>query len=142
MGRSTYQNVQAFRDIIKLPDGGTYNVMNRIGGSHGEDEIRQGYAVQGWPIMEPHTTKVMAQVDRVKQLMEKNRIFIFDDMHGLLDEINSCLWELDDMGQPTRKRIKDEKKYHLLASLRYLCTAFAPEREIQPENKKIPVKVY
>lgn len=122
-GKSTYQNVQAFKELSE-----DYNVMQRVGGSHQEEEIRQGYATQGWPISEPYITKVGVQIDRVKQLMEKNKIFIFSDMYWLLEQINNCMWKLDDMGQPTNE-IKDEKRYHILACLRYLCSIFRPETE-------------
>lgn len=123
VGKSTYQNVQSFKEIA-----GERSIRSRVGGSHQEEEIRQGYASQGWPIAEPYIPKVMPQIDRVKQIMEKNKLFIFNDMYKLLDQINSCMWKLDDMGQPTND-IKDEKKYHLLACLRYVCSIFRPERE-------------
>jgi len=102
-GRSTFQNVQAFQEITK---GRT--ILAKVGGSHQEDEIRQGYATQGWPIAEPFITSVKAQIDRVKGLMEKNKLFIFSDMYGIMAQINSCMWKLDDMGKPTNE-IKDEK---------------------------------
>jgi hypothetical protein len=132
-GRSTYQNVQEFQRIIVIPGNDPespvsprYNVLQRVGGSHQEAEIRQGYTAQGWPIVEPYITRVNAQVDRVKGLMEKNKIFIFDDLYKTLEQVNSCMWVLDEMGKPTNE-IKDEKKFHLLACLRYMCSVFAPE---------------
>lgn len=135
VGKSTFQNVQEFKRINVLPGydkddekSPKYSIRTRVGGSHQEEELRQGYASQGWPITEPFVLRVGAQVDRAKQLMEKNKIFIFNDMYKLLAHINSCMWVLDDMGQPTNE-IKDEKKYHLLACLRYVCSIFKPERE-------------
>ncbi|KKL05019.1 hypothetical protein LCGC14_2610230, partial [marine sediment metagenome] len=134
VGKSTYQNVQAFKEIA-----GEKSIRSRVGGSHQEEEIRQGYGAQGWPITEPFILKVNSQIDRVKQLMEKNKIFIFDDMYRLLEQINSCMWKLDDMGKPTNA-IKDEKKYHLLACLRYVCSIFRPERE-EVEKKNVVLQV-
>ncbi len=134
VGKSTYQNIQEFKALATLPGHAgeenppIYNILNRVGGSHQEDEIRQGYTSQGWPIAEPHILPVKAQLDRAKQLMEKNKIFVFSDMYGLLRQFNSCMWKLDDMGQPTNE-IENEKKYHLLACLRYVCSIFKPERE-------------
>ena len=121
IGKSTYQNVESFKEISK-----GYNIVNRVGGSHQEDEIRQGYTAHGWPIAEPYITSVKAQIDRAKGLIERNKIFIFSDMLGLLEQVYSCMWKLDDQGQPTNE-VKDEKKYHLLACLRYVCSIFAPE---------------
>lgn len=134
LGKSTFQNVQAFKEIA-----GERTIRSRVGGSHQEDEIRQGYSSQGWPIVEPFVLKVSAQIDRVKQLMEKNKIFIFSDMYRLLEQINSCMWKLDDMGKPTNE-IKDEKKYHLLACLRYVCSIFKPERE-EVDTKNVILQV-
>ena len=69
---------------------------------------------------------VKAQIDRVKGKMEKNKIYIFSDLYQTLMQINTCMWKLDDMGKPTNE-VKDEKKFHLLACLRYLMTLFNPE---------------
>jgi len=133
-GKSTYQNVQAFKEL-----SAGFNVMNRVGGSHQEEEIRQGYGTQGWPIAEPYITKVPVQIDRVKQLMEKNKVFIFSDMYRLLEHINTCMWKLDDNGKPTNE-IRDEKKYHVLACLRYVCSIFNPETENQHKSGPMVVQ--
>ncbi len=121
VGKSTFQNVEAFKELTE-----GYTVLSRVGGSHQEDEIRQGYTVQGWTITEPFINSVKAQIDRVKGKMEKNKIFIFSDLHQVLGQINTCMWKLDEMGKPTNE-MKDEKRFHLLACLRYLCTLFNPE---------------
>lgn len=134
VGKSTYENVQAFKELAE-----ERHVMNRVGGSHQEEEIRQGYATQGWPIAEPYITKVPVQIDRVKQLMEKNKVFIFSDMHQLLGEINTCLWKVDEYGKPTGV-IKDEKRFHLLSCLRYICSIFNPEVNRLKESNIIPVE--
>ncbi len=121
VGKSPFLNVQAFQEITK-----GYTVVGRVGGSHQEQDSRVAYTTQGWPIAEPFINSVTAQIDRVKGKMEKNKIYIFSDLYQLTGEINSCLWKLDEMGKPTNE-IKDEKRYHLLACLRYLCTLFTPE---------------
>jgi len=135
-GKSTFENVQEFKKMSVLPGfdvlddvSPKYNIMQRVGGNlTSEDEIRQGYGAQGWPITAPYITRVNAQVDRVKQLMEKNKVFIFDDMVRLNEQINTCLWKLDAFGKPTNE-IKDEKRYHLLACARYVFSIFQPEVE-------------
>jgi hypothetical protein len=142
-GRSTFQNVQEFKQLITLPGHAgeenppLYNVLQRVGGNRtSEDEIRQGYSAQGWPITQPYISAVGAQIDRVKQWMEKNKIFVFEDMYGLLEQLNTCLWRLDEYGKPTNI-IKDEARYHLLACLRYLFSLFPTETLNKTESSSI-----
>jgi len=147
-GKSTYQNVQGFKKLAALPgesgkeEPKLYSILQRVGGNQTtEDEIRQGYASQGWPITAPYITRVNAQVDRVKGIMEKNKLFVFSDMYRLLEQINTCMWKLDEFGKRTNE-IKDEKRYHLLACLRYLCSIFTPETDRSKNKDKTPVWSY
>jgi hypothetical protein len=119
-----YSTVDHMTEFKRITEG--YNVIQRVGGSHQEDEIRQGYAAHGWPIQEPKISKVNAQVDKVVGMMELNKVFIFNDLYSRLDEIYNCLWELDADGRPMDK-IKDEQKFHLCACARYLYSNFTPE---------------
>ncbi len=120
-GKSTFEHTEAFK---KITEG--YNVIWRSGGSHQEDEIRQGYSSHGWPITEPKINKVNAQVDRVIGTMERNKIFIFKSLYNRIEEMMNCLWEPDNEGRPTDK-IRDEVRYHLCACARYLYSNFVPE---------------
>lgn len=120
-GRSTAEHAEAFKEITK----GT-SVIRRAGGSHQEDEIRQGYTAHGWPILEPKLRAVNAQIDKVIGLMELNKVFIFKDLQGYLEELMNCLWTPDSEGRPTDK-IKDEQKFHLCAAARYILSDFTPE---------------
>jgi len=120
-GLSTNDHVQAFKEITQ-----SRNVIWRAGGSHQEDEIRQGYTSHGWPIMEPRITRVGAQLDRVFGLMQLNKIFVFKSLKRRIEELNNCLWKPDKEGRPSNE-IKDEAKYHLCACARYLYCNFLPE---------------
>ncbi len=120
-GHGTAEHAQVFKEITK-----DYNVIWRTGGSHQEEEIRQGYTAHGWPIGEPKIRLVKAQVDKVIGMMELNKIFIFKSLVNRRDEIMNCLWEPSPEGRPTDK-IKDEAKYHLSACARYLYCGFVPE---------------
>ena len=120
-GRSTAQHVEEFK---RITEGAT--VLKRAGGSHQEDEIRQGYSAHGWPIQEPKIHKVLPQVDRVIGLMELNKYFIFNDLHRYLEEIMNCLWKMDSQGIITND-ILNEQNYHLCACARYILSDFTPE---------------
>ena len=71
-GRSTHEHVEAFKEITE-----GYNVVASWGGSHQEDEIRQGYTAEGWHIQESKINKVSAQLDKVIGAMELNKIYIY-----------------------------------------------------------------
>ncbi len=120
-GKSTFEHTEEFKRITK-----GYNVIWRTGGSHQEDEIRQGYGAHGWQISEPKTKGVSAQVDRVIGMFERNKVFVFKSLTNRLEELMNCLWIPDDTGKPTDK-IKDEVRYHLSACARYLYSNFTPE---------------
>ena len=132
-GYSTAQHVEEFKRLTT-----NCSVIKRVGGSHQEDEIRQGYTAHGWPILEPKFRAVNVQVDKVIGLMELNKLFIFKGLYNYLEELMNCLWLLDAEGKPTDK-IKDEARYHLCACARYILSDFTPESAIQ---KKKPITVY
>jgi len=121
-GRSTAQHVEEFKAIV-----GTSNVIKRVGGNQTtEDEIRQGYTAHGWFITAPKHKEVKVQIDKVLGLMALNKLYVFSDMRNYLEELNNCLWVLDEQNKPTDK-IKDESKYHLCACARYILSDFTPE---------------
>lgn len=129
-GFSTAQNVEVFKEITK-----GYEVISRAGGSHQEDEIRQGYSSHGWPITASKIEKVKTQIDRVIGLMELNKIFIFEDCFNLLEEIYNCLWKRDKEGRTTND-IDNEQRYHLSACMRYKFSDFMPETVYSGEEPK------
>lgn len=133
-GFSTAQHVEKFKEITK----GT-TVLKRAGGSHQEDEIRQGYTAHGWPIQEPKILRVMAQIDKVIGLMELNKYFVFNDLHHYLEEMMNCLWERDNQGVITDK-IQNEQRYHLCACARGIMSDFTPETAVR--TNKMVVKSY
>lgn len=131
-GRSTAQHVEEFK---KITAGRT--VIKRAGGSHQEDEIRQGYAAHGWPIQEPKINSVPGQIDRVYALHKLNKLFVFDELSNYLDEKMTFSYELDDKYQPTDK-FENETEMHLLAAERYILSDFTPETVVK--QPKITIK--
>lgn len=131
-GYSTSQHVAEFKRITQ----GT-NIIKRAGGSHQEDEIRQGYTAHGWPIQEPKIHRVLPQVDKVIGLMELSKFFIFNDLYRYLEEIMNCLWKRDSQGVITNE-IEHEERYHLCACARYILSDFTPETVVA-SNRPITV---
>ncbi len=122
-GKSTALNVQAFQDVTK---GRT--VGSSAGGSHQEEEIRQGYGKHGCLIQEPSITGLRYQIDRVTALMELNKWYVFEDNVFYLAELATCAWKYDKEGNKTND-IDGEARYHLCACARYglSLSDFVPE---------------
>ena len=120
-GKSIHEHVKEFE---KITEG--YNVIRRVGGSHNEEEIRQGYSAHGWHILEPKNNKVEFQILQVQGFHKLNKIEVFSDMTHYLDEKRAFSRELDAENQTTEK-IADEAKFHLMACERYLISDFTPE---------------
>lgn len=90
-------------------------------GAKSEKYWREDFSRAGCSgVVGPDVDDVEVGIDRVIQLLKQFRIYFFDDLSGLLDEMVRYSRELDDEGQPTAK-IKDKAKFHRLDALRYLC---------------------
>jgi len=134
-GYGIYDHVQQFKRITE-----GHNVVMRVGGSHQEDEIRQGYTMQGWPITEPkYSGDKKYQIQKVQALHRLNKVFIFNDLKEYLREKLSFAYDKGIDGQLAEK-IQDEAKFHLMAAERYILSDFAPETV--PEQGKTPVWKY
>ncbi len=130
-GKSTAQHVDSFREITE-----GYHVVERRGGSHQEEEIRQGYAAHGWPITEPRVKYVEAQIDRVYALHKLNKILVFNDLYNYLDEKQSYSRKLDEDNRPTDE-IEGKASYHLMDAERYILSDFSPETETYGDSTPI-----
>ena len=115
-------------------------VMRRVGGSPSEDDWRRNFAQAGWPIAKPINRDVEMGIDRVYALTRDNKLFIFDDMVGILHEIMTYSRKLDDQFQPT-KMIDDKQKFHRLDALRYIVSDFPTERRDARAGGRDVIKV-
>jgi len=120
--RGIYDHVQEFK---RITDG--YNVIKRAGGSHQEDEVRQGYTAQGWVISEPKYSRDRKyQIRKVQGMHRLNKIFVFSDLTEYLREKLSFAYPKlgeDQLGDDPEY----EKRFHLMAAERYILSEFAPE---------------
>ena len=126
-GKTIAEHVAEFERITK-----GYNVVKRLGGSHQEEEIRQGYTSYGWAISEPaeKNRPVEVQIGKVFAWHKLNKIMVFNDLYSYLDEKQSFSRKLDDRYRPTDE-IEDESRYHLLAAERYVISDLEePDRAI------------
>jgi len=120
-GFGIYDHVQSFK---RTTEG--FNVIARVGGSHQEDEIRQGYTAQGWPITEPkYSNDRKYQIQKVQAMHRLNKVFIFQDLANYLREKLSFAYRKD--GETIIDTIEDEARFHLMAAERYILSDFTPE---------------
>ena len=100
-----------------------------VGGSLSENqwrrEFRKGGTVAGtaWalPVNPPDVGEVEIQIGRVYATIKRGGLIIFDDLVGLLGDLQDYHREVDADGEPTTK-IANESKYHYHAALRYVVS--------------------
>ncbi len=114
---SIYDHVQAFKTITA-----GRNVIKRVGGNHQEEEIRQGYTSQGWPINEPKHSKDKAfQIKQVQGMHRLNKVYIMNDLTNYVREKFSFVYKKD------TDLIENEAQFHCMSCERYLLSDFVPE---------------
>ncbi|MFC1924259.1 hypothetical protein ACFLXA_02715 [Chloroflexota bacterium] len=119
---------KSFNLVIKRSVGGNVNT---------EEETREAYRMHGWPIQAPRITRAKTQVDRVIGLMEHDRLFIFNTCFMVIGEIANCMWVIDPETNKPTNDIDNEKRYHLLAALRYIGSDFAPEIGVTSGKRRV-----
>jgi len=115
------------------------------GGSKSEGQWRREFAaggtvngqrVPGLPIHGPAKTEneavVEVGINRVYAEFSRDRLVIFEDLYGLLDELSTYSRELDEMGEATAT-IDCKEQYHYLDSVRYI---------IGHLNRDKPTRIY
>ena len=120
-GLSAFDHAQKF---IQMSQG--ENIVRRVGGANFEDGWRESFTAAGWPIVKPRMREVEAGINRVYGWHQQNRLFVFADLVGYLDEKLSYSRQLDDNYQPTMA-IDNKSRFHLMDAERYMISDFAPE---------------
>jgi hypothetical protein len=110
-------------------------IMKRAGGSRTEDGWRAAYTGAGWRIDKPTITEVEVGIQNVYGFHKINKIKVFRNCLGYLDEKQSYSREIDDMYHPTDK-IENKSKYHFMDAERYILGDFTPV-SIGPKERNI-----
>jgi hypothetical protein len=117
------------------------------GGSKSEGQWRREFAaggtvngkrVPGLPIHGPMVSDVEVGINRVYKAFLLDQIVIFDDLHGLLDEIGAYSRELDDTGEATDK-IADKGIWHRADALRYIVSYLNQDKPQSPYKSPVVV---
>lgn len=123
-----HEDVQAFKGITK-----GYNVIKRVGGSHGEELTRQGYTAEGWVISEPKSNDRLYQIKKVQGLHRLNKIYIFNDLTNYVREKFSFAFKKD--GNEVTDLIVNEPRFHCMAAERYFLSDITPETVVETKPK-------
>ena len=123
-GPSIYSQVEVFKEWTR-----DFDVRKRIGGSHQEGGDRAAYSAFGWPIVEPSERNrgVNVRIDKVRDWMAGNKLFIFNTLHETMRELRTYLWKVDTDGVITNT-IYNQHAFHLMDCLAYMVSDFSPER--------------
>jgi hypothetical protein len=131
-GKSAAEHAIEFKAL-----SGKENIIKRIGGAAHEEGWRESFRAAGWPITKPRERDVEVGINHVYGWHKANKLFVFDDMLGYLDQKMSYSRKLDDAYEPT-KTIQDKSKFHYMDAERYIFTDFRePEATYNPKFTQI-----
>lgn len=106
----------------KLSEG--EDIIAWVGGAGSEGQWRNEFRAGGIPMREPAVNDVEVGISRVYGLHKENKIMVFNDLLGYLDEKGSYSRVLDENNEPTEE-IEDKGKYHFMDSERYILSVQA-----------------
>ncbi len=96
-----------------------YHVVRSAGGSHQEEDSRETYTIQGWPIAEPMASGVSKGIQNVFSLHASNAIVVFDDCLQYISEKQSYAYDLDDQYNQLES-ITNASRFHGMDCERYI----------------------
>ena len=96
------------------------NFLGGWGGSQSETQWRMEWAACGVPLLAPMVPEVEIGIDKVIELFRARRLFVFDSLAGLRDELGTYRRVLDESGKTTDK-IENKSSFHRLDALRYVA---------------------
>lgn len=92
-----------------------------LGGASSEDGWRKEWAFNDVVVGKPFIQEVEAGITKVRTMIIKDRIYVFDTLNEVVEELQSYSRVTDEAGNAT-DAIEDKNKYHRLDALRYICT--------------------
>lgn len=91
------------------------------GGAGSEDQWRAEFAAAGLPVLPPVVTEVEVGINRVYAAMQTGKLYVFDDLVHLVDEIETYSRPTDEAGN-VLEGIEDKEQYHRLDAMRYIVS--------------------
>ncbi len=96
-------------------------IRKSCGGAATEDGWRESFNVAGWHVQKPLIRDVQVGIDKVYAFHKLNKLFIFENMYGYLEEKQLYSRELDENNEPTDK-IHDKESQHYMDAERYILS--------------------
>lgn len=90
-----------------------------VGGAKSEAQWRAEFAAAGLPINQPSVESVDVGIGRVYAQVKKKKLIFFNDLHGVLDQIQRYRRKRGKDGEPTEE-IENKAAFHYLDALRYV----------------------
>jgi len=100
-----------------------------VGGAKSEQNWREEFRAAGLPVMKPDimdstttarkSSSVEVGISRVYSAITRGELLFFDDLEGLLDELESYSRMIDERGEQMDE-IENKSDYHGLDALRYV----------------------
>ncbi len=140
----TYRNkasvIEHVKELQRLSQG--EQIRRKVGGNHQEQEIRDGYGLAGWHLIEPVlSNNVKERLNRVNSLHAQSKIYVFSDLSDYIDEKTSMSYEVDKDDNITEK-IHNEATYHLMSSESYGMSEFNIDAGKRQEKTTLKVWGY
>lgn len=123
---SNLTSKQSAQNVLDL--SANERIAKYTGGAKSELQFRLDWNEAGVPVEEPPITDVEAGIDRIAELLNEYRLFIFDTCTILIEQFTEYSRKLDANGEPTEE-IKHKEKYHQLDALRYNVLGIIGEEE-------------
>jgi len=124
-------NEHAVRLVKKA--GGPEKLKGCVGGSRSEDEWRNKFGNEGFPVGLPKYRSVDAGIASVYREMKLGRLIIDPALKELIKEIEDYVYLLDQNEEPT-DTISEKSTYHRLDALRYVVSTLRPNEAEEEDS--------
>lgn len=98
-----------------------------FGGANSEQSLRDSYSFKGHPILRPlvhGAGSVEVGINAIYRLIRERRLKVFDTEVGLIDQLLSYSYKVDNDDRVT-DLVEDKAMYHRLDALRYVLVSIA-----------------
>jgi hypothetical protein len=132
-GRTAEQHVRYLRAQGLYWDSDL--TLNAYGGAKSEQQWRDEFRAGGLYVKQPKIHEVEVGIDRVYGAFKTNRLYIFNTLSGLREELATYSRKLDDNGEPLED-IEDKNLYHHLDATRYVVADVIQRKRPKISSRK------